>query len=396
MRNISVPVLVHGCLLVIISISGFGQIQQGFLPGPVEAIMYLAACAGLGLAILLARQTCIAGSSLIFLFGLGAVVTLQLLVQAPPGNTLAKAIATALIFILLAAVPALSPAILLRILRSGALLNLLASAAVLGFSGLGYRSDVGGGGVSMVGWFEQKNYLGLTAAIACATLIVRARERALSLTWWCLSALAVLLLWGSHSRGGLLWIAAFTGCYLASLLSVNMLLLARGLLIVCVATIVAIVVAPYEFLLELESWSTGRTVVWEQARTVIENSPWIGHGVGASYRGGALFFDHYGNAYTGVHNGYLALLIDTGALGFLSYMVMIASAVRLGGQTQTSEGDALLCILSAFLVYNLIESGLDKTTNLSFVVFALAHAACMKHGVGQGQKELIREMVARS
>ena len=122
---------------------------------------------------------------------------------------------------------------------------------------------------------------------------------------------------------------------------------------------------------------TGRTILWEQARTAFESAPWIGQALGWSYTTGARFLDDYGNVYRGMHNGFLAILIDMGIIGLVIYISMILMTVAVVARLPSVDAIVLLSMLAAFITYNFVELALDKTTNISLVIFPLCIAACV-------------------
>jgi O-antigen ligase len=182
----------------------------------------------------------------------------------------------------------------------------------------------------------------------------------------------------SNSRGAQLWLFAFSLSFLLAMAGIRISHIAYLCLAGCVAVVVMVMIAPAEILHYLEEVTTGRTRIWMQARKLFESAPGIGQGFGESYRSGPTFFDEFGNAYQGVHNGYITLLVDLGVVGFLVYLVMVITTIWAAGRIRGREVDALLSMLIAFIVYNLVESAIDKVTHLSFILFPLVLASCMQ------------------
>jgi O-antigen ligase len=356
-------------------VSAFGNVQQIFLPGTAKGLLYVGACAGLALIVARARYFYVTTIGLGFLLGLMTALTFQSLWAEDIGSVAFKTIGTGLLFVFLASVPALSPTLLVALIRYGAYFHVIGSSAVVALTSVGIHYGVGPG---WVGWFDQKNFLGLTAAIACGTIAAKAAvERRIGVTTALVAAIAIVVLIMANSRGALLWLATFCGCFGLFLLGISQRLAVKLLLVLCLLLVAAIVTAPEAYLAKLAGFTTGRTALWEQARTSFSESPWIGHGLGSSYRSETRYFDAYGNVYRGMHNGFLAILIDTGAFGLCVYVFMILRTTRMLEVDLGTDANVLLSMLGAFIPYNFVESAIDKTTNISFVVFPLCIAACM-------------------
>ena len=363
------------CVWIITALSAFGNIQKVFLPGAVEGGLYLAACLGLALLILCSGRPYPNIIGILFLLGLNATLSLQLLWAENVESIAIKTLGTGLLFVLFASIPALTPALLVVIIRRGACFHVVASTAIVALSGVGIRHGVGPG---WVGWFDQKNYLGLTAAIACATLAAQAlAERRVRAHVAALGVVAVVVLIMANSRGALLWLLTFSCCIGLAMLGFHPRRVVKFLLVLCVTLLATIVLAPDTLLRSLGDFTTGRTILWEQARTAFESAPWIGQGLGWSYTTGARFLDDYGNVYRGMHNGFLAILIDMGIIGLVIYISMILMTVAVVARLPSVDAIVLLSMLAAFITYNFVESALDKTTNISLVIFPLCIAACV-------------------
>lgn len=367
------------CVATILWVTSFGNLQPSILPPILESGLFLTACLGIAFLVLYTGRVYATSVGVLFMLGLTSELLLQAFLAVEDfGAVAAKTLATGLLFVLFSATPFLTPASLVKIVRYGASLHVVASLIVVASTSVGIRPDVGTGRLSWVGWFDQKNYLGLAAAIACATLAAQVlAERRIRATTAVLLGVSAVALSMAHSRGALLWLAAFALCYASAALGFHLRMVVHGLLALSVAILAAILFAPPDLLQLLGGITTGRTVLWEQARAYFEASPWVGQGMGASYRETAAYFDLYGNIYRGAHNGFLAILIDAGVIGLAIYIGMIALTANAVARQSSQEAATLLCMIGAFLLYNCVESALDKTTNISFVLFPLALAAAM-------------------
>jgi O-antigen ligase len=368
------------CLITILAVSSFGEIQSAVLPLTLERLLYVIACAGLGAVILAEGMigAAAAATSFAFLFGILGILFGQSLWREDVGGVATKALASALLFGLLACSPGLTPPAFLRALRASAVVGILASAVLISFTSLGTKYVFGD--KWFVGWFEHKNYLGLCSAVGCAALIACAVARR-RLDWVSASLIAVsfALLVLSHSRGAQFWLAVFLACFFSPLFHIRVARSVCVVLIFSAGAVIFLVSASDAFLQRFQGITTGRTSVWIQARALIETAPWLGSGFGVSYSsGGPSFFDDFGNVFKGVHNGYLTLLVDAGILGLLIYAGVIGCAMWSAGRSRTVEREALMSMAAAFVAFNLVESAVDKVTHLSFVFYPILLASCVQ------------------
>jgi O-antigen ligase len=367
--------VVSVCLVILIALASFGDIRAEIVPKSAERALVILSFLGL-LYVILSTGLISLGSVWALCFALS--ITIVLFVQAAflenPRQVTIKAVATCLIFLFLAAVPGVKPSILIGSMRTAALVNVIASAVLISASARGVEAVYGV--ITWVGWFAQKNYLGLASAVGCATLVANALvQRRVTLISLGLAALSVLCLIMSDSQGAMLWLAVYTGCAIVGATGVSLSIVAYALLVICAAASMMLLLAPYEFLVSYGDISSGRTLIWAQSRRYFLENPWLGLGFGESYSGRVVYYDPYGNVFHGTHNGFMAVLVDAGAVGLSIYMGMIALAIRAAGAVRGPEGRVLLSMIAAFCAYNLFESALDKTLHLSFIFFALTFAA---------------------
>ena len=122
---------------------------------------------------------------------------------------------------------------------------------------------------------------------------------------------------------------------------------------------------------------SGRTLVWNFAERMIIAEPLLGYGFGAFWVGdnspGAVFWS---NTHLGVphaHNGYLQLMLDTGTIGLLLFLlaavIVVVRLTWLMRRTRRELSVWPLGFVTFFLVANLSESWLWLGNELLVVLF---------------------------
>jgi O-antigen ligase len=121
--------------------------------------------------------------------------------------------------------------------------------------------------------------------------------------------------------------------------------------------------------LEPDTSLYGRFSLNELSLYLFSQKPFLGSGFGTYQLFSAKFIEELGSGYgrgMGVapHNEYLKFLCETGAVGFLAFIFLLYSLLRLGYRTfkskavtLKSEGSILLAVLTGILVYSLTDSG---------------------------------------
>jgi O-antigen ligase len=121
--------------------------------------------------------------------------------------------------------------------------------------------------------------------------------------------------------------------------------------------------------IQLDSSFYGRFSLNQLSFYLFSQKPVLGQGLGTYQLFSAEAFGKslptYGREMgVGSHNDYLRFLSETGMTGFLAYLFLLYSLLKLGhtifkNKTSTlkSEGSILLAILSGFLIYSLTDSG---------------------------------------
>ena len=129
----------------------------------------------------------------------------------------------------------------------------------------------------------------------------------------------------------------------------------------------------------------GREVVWEYAwEEFVVPSPWLGSGLGAT----AAIFDERTDLRTGagaMHNDYLWILAETGAVGLSIYLLAlgaVARAVWCSRHRQRHAPEALEIVqrsaalaLVAFVVVSIADNAIGNFAHFGVLVFGLAGLA---------------------
>ena len=140
---------------------------------------------------------------------------------------------------------------------------------------------------------------------------------------------------------------------------------------------------------------SGRFKLWEQAWEMFKENPVLGIGKGNVYEMGNRLFEHgikFSDRYdilapllTDFHNGYLTIMVCTGAVGFLLFLIFwLRLFTRLTVHVFRQEGlkeSTLPCMyafLCAYLVYATIEEALLYNIMFTVVSFwmIMGYASC--------------------
>ena len=125
-----------------------------------------------------------------------------------------------------------------------------------------------------------------------------------------------------------------------------------------------------------------RVALWSNLLTHFATSPWIGHGFGCAHLFNRLVVTDADFADMHVHNSYLEVFGDLGAVGLVLLAVIIVGIVRHGGRALQAEDvrvremhAAILATVIAGLVDAVSDSWLLSVGNNSCVMFWVMVAA---------------------
>lgn len=172
---------------------------------------------------------------------------------------------------------------------------------------------------------EEPNYTSasLVFPFAMALAFYRSSQGCSKIFWTMIAGLIAIACVGTYSRSGFLAIVLIGGLYLLRgnlAQAVVPLGLLGGVFITAVTLIPSLHKRIFGIGGAVQEGATGRFDLWEQAIDMWLESPVFGSGMSS-------FYDRYHGA---VHNSYLQVLAETGLVGFLLYLMVIVTAVRIG------------------------------------------------------------------
>lgn len=145
-------------------------------------------------------------------------------------------------------------------------------------------------------------------------------------------------------------------------------------------------------LLGRDSTLTGRALIWEQVRALMDQRPVIGWGWGATW-GESDFVRLTVQAVAhfdvpSAHNGYLDAWLQTGAVGLVLFLLLVAAALFRGLAAVLSRGSRLglwgVLMPVGLLVYNVGEA--DLVSPLTLLLLAVTLAALTREAA-QAKRE---------
>ncbi len=258
------------------------------------------------------------------------------------------------------------------------------------------------------GIFAHKNGMGPWAAFGSVLLLSYAGlfdgfKPIIRIGWVC--SLACLIF--SHSSTALvvavtllaasaiLHIGRRTSAAVAGILTL-LLVLAAALFIVFGSDII------FE-LLDRDATLTGRTTLWDAGIDFFLRRPWLGDGYQA--QGGQLFRDYtyiVMGQELGPENGYLALLLDLGIVGFVFFMVPLIAGLRNAlrwipylSQRERDALEALFLLLAGAAIQSLVDGTAMICTGFDGVItftsfFLFISMAKSPDAVARSQQRLAR------
>jgi O-antigen ligase len=223
-------------------------------------------------------------------------------------------------------------------------------------------------------------YINLVVPL-CAGFALRGTDTSLRrLSWWCLAPAGVALLL-TQSRGGLLACAAMLMvgvCFFAPDRKSRM----RRIAVVTVACVLAAAVAGFFFqrLAEIDdSTAVSRLAIWGAAFSVFARAPVLGAGFGnlRTTLGGLLGLPE---SWAGdAHNLYLELLAETGIVGLVLFLFLIAVALRAALRQYRNSRDecgrivavAVFAAIVGVLVHGTVDYLFHTTPQVAALFFCL-------------------------
>ncbi|MBU6473496.1 MAG: O-antigen ligase family protein, partial [Alphaproteobacteria bacterium] len=239
------------------------------------------------------------------------------------------------------------------------------------------------------GLYFQKNIAGSVCVVTVMILLFFASERKSQLDLLlAAAALGFLVMTRSKTSLGFLPVVIFLGLVYRWAwkreLDRLIVTICAAIVLIAVAAFVATHAAQLSRMLENPAEFTGRSEIWQAELRYIAAHPWLGAGYGTfSDTGGASPLSNYvmskwvENAPHG-HNGYLQLLVTTGAIGFALAMlalVILPLLTLYRRDPDNLELKALLFAIFCFVVlHNFLESDYLESDGVMWTTLLLTIA----------------------
>lgn len=228
------------------------------------------------------------------------------------------------------------------------------------------------------GIYGQKNELGLTAALALLTCLTSLAlggflQRAMA---WIGIPLALGLLLASRSKTSLVLAIVIPALGWAVALAARLLKLSPALLLGCMLALAIPIGLGVAEVIDLtlddvlrfafgDATFTGRTDIWDFAAAQIAGNPVLGHG----YNGFWGIGDASPAAFSGseliasilqAHNGYLDILLETGFVGLVLFLALLAVVIKDAGAI-TARSLAAGTFVIALTLFTALHNGFEST-----------------------------------
>lgn len=233
------------------------------------------------------------------------------------------------------------------------------------------------------GMFASKQGLGMSSAVTLSIVLLRVSRR----SWFdiAMCGISLLCLYGSASRGGGIVAGVAVMCLVLARKHPRRLgLLISGVLVLdlllAVGNISYFVITgaqSYEFLGETVDF-TERTFIWQYALDLLTERPLLGFGLNGFWTDAGTFYGFqglHGWVLDNYHDGYIAVIVETGAVGFLLFFIASMNLIaRLRRVIISATGDRTslemsMAYLLMFFTLNLSEGLLLRSTNFLSVLF---------------------------
>lgn len=233
-----------------------------------------------------------------------------------------------------------------------------------------------------IGFFAQKNAMGMNMALGFLVFVMLAREKN-EWSWLCrgFAALCGLLVFLSGSATSIVIVVTLVCVmFLQALMEKYTHSTSSRVLWVC-AIVIGLVMfvgsysdALFAALGKSEDL-TGRTGLWGMLALMAREKPWFGYGYGGFWVWGGpaqAVWDVIGDPEEAsyAHNGYLQLLLDGGMVGLIFLAGVLIAAFRKAWAYATStQGNWPIYFLGFLLLHNLTEASFVVRNEICWLIF---------------------------
>lgn len=234
------------------------------------------------------------------------------------------------------------------------------------------------------GVFGSKQGLGVVSALFLGIVLLRiARRRTLFDISMC--GVSIACLFGSGSRGaGIIGILGVTcllvarkypkfGFMVIGILAFDIVLAIANILYFAVTGNSSFLIYGYDIDF------TERTFIWQYALSLWHDQPLTGFGLNGFWTDSNRYYAYkrlHGWVLDNYHNGYVAIIVETGAIGFILFMIVsfqLFSKLRYLMANLTKNRFSLemtMIFLLMFFTINLTETYFLRSTNFLSIIFA--------------------------
>lgn len=264
----------------------------------------------------------------------------------------------------------------------------LSAMVAIFLPGIGVMNDYLHAG-QWCGLFSSKQTLGFCGAILVYIAATRLMNGAPALYGWSSIFMGAITLLASGSRGA-------GGLAVASLLAVYAMRSSRTMVIVLAyapflmgiagALLIAYLVQTGNRFIVVFGANldfTERTFIWQHAIRFFSEAPWFGFGLNGFWTRSditELYLERYGWLLENFHNGYIAIAVETGVVGFFLFLLgywFFAARIRIIAQNRyLNEPDVAFCVSFVCMMFfiDFTETFFLRSTNFRATMLTMITA----------------------
>ena len=248
------------------------------------------------------------------------------------------------------------------------------------------------------GMFVSKQGLGMVSAIFIGIVLLRVAERR---AWFdcAMVVVAAACLFGSGSRGAGVMAAIAVGCLLAARVNPRLFVLVTGVmwleLLLVVANIAYLVTTGNDSIqvFDYNIDFTERSFIWQYALSHWSGRPYLGFGLNGFWTNPDIYNEYrrlHGWVLDNYHSGYISLLLETGLIGFVLFLVLcgrlsmkLHRLLTAMDKRHRASLEMTVVFLIMYFTINLTETYLSRSTNFLALLFAFLVAKVFQAQVPQ-------------